>query len=94
MTKKRKKQIRTPDDRARSREVGRKLVERINYHRVKLGLEPDPRLEVALNKSWQEMTPEERAAERARREETTRKLLERIAYYEARLEEERAADGE
>jgi hypothetical protein len=75
----------TPDDRARSREVGRKLAERINYHRAKLGLEPDPRLAVAVEKSWREMSLAERAAERARREETTRMLKERIAYHEARV---------
>jgi hypothetical protein len=46
--------------------------------------EPDPRLELTLDKTWREMSPEERAAERKRQEETTRMLEERIAYYEAR----------
>ena len=83
--KKKKSEIWTAEDRARSRDVGRMLADRINEHRARSGLPPDPRLEVALKKTWQEMTPEERAAERERREETTRMLEERIAYYEARL---------
>jgi hypothetical protein len=45
----------------------------------------DPRLEVALNTTWDEMTPGDRAAERARDDETTHMLEERIAYREARL---------
>jgi len=67
------------------RDIGRELVDRINERRVERGLAPDPRLEVALNKPWKEMTPEERVAERERRDETTRMLEERIAYYQARL---------
>jgi len=58
--------------------VGRALVERINLHRATLGLEPDPRLEIALNKTRREMTPTERQAERERRNETTRALQDRI----------------
>jgi len=86
---KRKRDTRTPEERARSKEIGRQLADRINEGRARQGLGPDPRLEVALNKTWREMTPEERAAERERQEETTRMLEERIAYYEAR----RAARG-
>jgi hypothetical protein len=82
---KKRKKTSTPEERARSKEVGRRLAERINHHRARMGLEPDPRLEVALNKTWRQMTAEERAAERERQEETTRMLEERIAYHEARL---------
>jgi hypothetical protein len=85
MAKRKKPKIRTAEDRARSQRVGRMLVERINHHRGRLGLPPDPRLEVALNKTWQEMTSEERVAERARRDEVTRDLEERIAYWDARV---------
>jgi hypothetical protein len=85
MAKRKRNKKPTPEERARSKDVGRKLVERINHHRATMGLEPDPRLDVALNKTWREMTAEERAAERERQEEATRMLEERIAYHEARL---------
>jgi len=82
---KKKRDMRTPEERARSKEIGRMLADRINEGRARQGLGPDPRLEVALNKIWREMTPEERAAERERQEETTRMLEERIAYHAAKV---------
>ena len=84
MANRKKRDTRTPEERARSKEIGRRLVDRINEGRARQGLGPDPRLEVALNKTWREMTPEEQVAERERQEETTRMLEERIAYHEAR----------
>ena len=75
----------TPDEQQRSRDLGRELADRINEGRARRGLPPDPRLEVALHKTWREMTPEERVAERARYDETTRALEERVAYWQARV---------
>jgi hypothetical protein len=89
MGKRKKRKNWSSEDRARSREVGRQLADRIADHSARLGEELDPRLEVAARKSWSEMTPDERSAERARRDETTRLLQERIAYHEARLASER-----
>ncbi len=88
-----KRKKRTPEEQQRSRDIGRQLADRVNEGRARRGLPPDPRLEVALNKTWREMTPEERVAERARYEETTRALEERIAYWRARVARQRTAEA-
>jgi hypothetical protein len=76
---------RTPEEEQRSRDIGRELADRINEGRARRGLPPDPRLEVALRKTWREMTRDERDGQRALEAETARALEERVAYWEARV---------
>ncbi len=90
---KRKRETRTPEDRARSEQVGRDLADRINERRARSGLPADPRLEVALRKTWREMTPDERVGQRALEDETARALEERIAYRRARVARQRTAEA-
>jgi hypothetical protein len=82
---KRNKKSRAAEDRRYSQEVGRVLADRINERRARRGLPADPRLDVALDKTWAEMTSEERSGQVALREETTRALEESIAYHQARI---------